>query len=347
MNYFRYMIGCALCLTVVGPAGCKPTTHQEILAGPKAEETPATPTPTSAPATPTATPTPTPGKTKLEKLAESVAPAVVLVTVFDQTGKLLRSGTGFFVSDNGRIVTPWRTVDGAVNAVAKTADGGLYNIGGVVAGSAKLGLAVLNAEVKTVPALVLSNKDMIVPDTRVAVIGSALAGKEGAPVEGAISRNESDEDKFDLAASVPEISLGAPVVDENGEVIGLVTERNDKAESPSIVRSASTVKSIMAGIQSNATARWPAERPSPTPKPRIVSAPKPIYPAEAQFHDGIARSGRYRVNFAANGTVKNVQVLNSTGLPVLDAAAIKGLEQWRCEPGREGNVIVPLTFQSR
>ena len=75
--------------------------------------------------------------------------------------------------------------------------------------------------------------------------------------------------------------------------------------------------------------------------------PKPVYPSEARFHDGVARSGRYRLNFDANGTVKNIQILQSTGSEPLDRAAIAGLQQWKAEPGREGFVTVPLTFQSR
>ena len=67
----------------------------------------------------------------------------------------------------------------------------------------------------------------------------------------------------------------------------------------------------------------------------------------ARFHDGVARNGRYRVNFDATGIVRNVQVLQSTGNEVLDRAAINGLQQWKAEPGREGFVVVPLTFQSR
>ncbi len=94
--------------------------------------------------------------------------------------------------------------------------------------------------------------------------------------------------------------------------------------------------------------RWPGEpRPTPTPRPRLVYMPKPVYPGEARFHDGVARAGRYRVNFDANGTVKNIQILQSTGNEILDRAAINGLQQWKAEPGREGFVTVPLTFQSR
>ena len=57
-------------------------------------------------------------------------------------------------------------------------------------------------------------------------------------------------------------------------------------------------------------------------------------------------SGKYRVTFDANGLVKNVQTVESTGQTVLDQAAIRALQQWRVEPpGRDWTVLVPITFQ--
>ncbi len=344
MKLFWLTIRYALCLAVLAATGCKRKAEPETV--PQVTEQASTP----APITPVPTATPTPEKTHLEQLAEKIRPAVILITVFDPAGNLLRSGTGFFISDNGRIITASRTIEGAVNAVAKTADGGLYNISNVLVHSTKLDLAVLNADVKTVPFLPLAENAKPEPGTQVAVIGSSLAGSEGAPVEGKIAGNgaEESQNQFGLVAQVPEISLGAPVVGENGDVIGVVTERDQKEEGSTVIQSVNAVKSVVEEIQPNATARWPGEpRPTPTPRPRLVYTPKPIYPSEARFSDGVARSGRYRVNFNADGTVKNVQVLNSTGVEALDAASIKGLGQWKCEPGHEGFVIVPLTFKSR
>ena len=80
---------------------------------------------------------------------------------------------------------------------------------------------------------------------------------------------------------------------------------------------------------------------------RLVFAPAPRYPLEARFRDGLARTGRFRVNFDVTGTVKDIQVLKSTGSDILDSAAVQGLQQWRSEPGREWFTIVPLTFQAR
>ncbi len=341
---------CSLCLAIIAATGCKPRAQTEAAPPTSAQPTPAQPAATVVPPAPE-TPTPTPEKSRIEKLADKVRPAVVLVTVFDPTGRLLRSGTGFFISETGRIITTTRTVEGAVNAVAKASDGEIYNISSVLISSSKLGVAILNADVKSVPTLPLSEKAASQASAQAAVIGSALAGNDGKPLEAPVAKNGGDQsaNELILAAAVPEVSQGAPVVDDEGEVIGIVTERNKKEETSTIVRPASALKSLVGEIQPNSVAKWPGElRPSPTPKPRLVFTPKPIYPAEARFSDGTARTGRYKIIFNGDGTAKPVQILSSTGVETLDAAAVKALSQWKCEPGREGGyVIVPLTFQSR
>jgi TonB family protein len=333
MKNFLLISCCTLCLEISLPA-------QEISSAPASPG----PAETSPPEKPT-------DEKRLETLAQQTQPAVILVTVFDQSGKLLRTGTGFFISDSGRIITTWRTIEGAANAVAKTADDAIYYVSGVLASSTKLDLAILNAEAKKkVPYLLWSENAKPNVGTPVFVIGSALSGKEGAPLEATISSAGSDQNpnELRLTASATQFPPGAPVIDESGKVLGIVVMPAEKNATSSVVRPATAAKTVAAQIAANTTARWPAARPSPTPRARLVYTPKPTYPLEARFRDGVARTGRYRVSFDATGAAKNVQVVTSTGSDILDRAAINGLQQWKAEPGRsESFVIVPLTFQSR
>lgn len=340
MRNFRLTIFRCCCLTIMAAAVVR--VEPDLIA----QQSPSV-TATSAPLPASSLSGQTEQPSPLMQMAQRVRPAVILVTVFDSTGKLLRSGTGFFVSESGRIVTALRTLDGAVNGVAKTADNGIYNIVGVIASSSKLDLAVLSAEVKKVPFVSVNKEAKPQAGVSAAVVDCALAGSGSQPVEGTIAIND-DENHFEVSAHVLPVSFGAPVVDANGDLIGVVIGRDEKNENAVLVRPASVISSLLGEARSSTSARWPGQpQPSPTPPLRLVFTPAPRYPPEARFRDNFARSGRYRLNFEANGTVKSVQVLRSTGSEILDRAAVNGLQQWRAEPGREGFVIVPLTFQSR
>ena len=359
MKHLQLATGYALCLAFFAAAGCRPKAKSQIVGEPSLNQPPSSPIIPSPTQQPSSSPSPSqpleikPEKTQplnLPKLTNSARPAVILVTVFDSSGKLLRSETGFFISDDGRFVTTAHAIDNGVNAVAKTADGGIYNVAGIFASSAPLDLAILKADVKRVPFMPLSKNARTEVGARVGVIGSALAGSEGAPREGAIAARqpESQGDRLEIAIPMSASSTGSPVVDESGEVVGIVTSAGEKA----IVTSSSAVTSLQSQIAPDATARWAktsetSPSPRPTPKPRLVYAPQPNFPPDARTRSGISHSGRFRVSFDVHGNARNVQVIQSTGNGLLDEATIGALRQWKSTPGREWSATVPITFQAR
>src|SRR5207237_9038562 len=85
---------------------------------------------------------------ELGNLEAKVRPSVIWVSAFDSKGNLLRTETGFFISADGRFVTTAHAIEGGVNAVAKTADGGIYNVSGVLTVAKSAELAVVEADVK-------------------------------------------------------------------------------------------------------------------------------------------------------------------------------------------------------
>src|SRR5712691_2251844 len=144
-----------------------------------------------ASATPPVTQTPSP---EFRKVADKVQPAIIQVTVFDQFGQLLRTGTGFFISEDGQFATDAHVVEGAAHAVAKSPDGKIRNVTGVLASSTSLDLALLKAETKTgVQFLPLSKAAELNPGTPVAVIGSSLAHRDQPLTTATISAQRSDQ----------------------------------------------------------------------------------------------------------------------------------------------------------
>jgi TonB family protein len=320
-----------------------------------AQQTPPLPiatAPQSSPAAPlTQSPPPNAGQTpspELSNLETKVRPSVVLMTAFDAKGNLLRTETGFFVSADGRFVTTAHAIEGAVNAVAKTADGGIYNVSGVLTVAKSAELAVLKADVKPeklLKFLDLSKTSEFSAGTKVAVVGSALAGNEGSARETTITAQSAD--RLEIAGGTAADSVGSPVVNENSDVIGIVTSAGEKT----IARPVAALDSMLSRVTADTQARWPqlaqtSPTPHATPKPRLLYAPAPAFPP-GQSLPGQSGTGRFRLTFDPRGNVTNIQIVTSTGNPYFDQAAIKTLRQWKSAPSQGWQATVPVTFRTR
>jgi TonB family protein len=305
--------------------------------------------PSTAPRTQSSqtTPAQTPSS-ELGNLEAKVRPSVIWVTTFDSKGNLLRTESGFFISADGRFVTTAHTIDGGVNAVAKTADGGIYNVSGVLTLSKSADLAVLKAEVKPqklLRFLDLNKTGELLVGAKVAVVGSALAGNEGTAHEATITRQSSE--RLEIAGTIAASSVGSPVVNENGDVVGVVTSAGEKT----IARPVAALDSALSRVTAETQARWPqlaqtTPTPHATPKPRLLYAPAPSFPP-GQSLPGQAGTGRFRLTFDPQGNVTNIQIVTSTGNPYFDQAAIKTLRQWKSAPSQGWQATVPVTFKTR
>jgi TonB family protein len=346
-----------LCLAIFGTTGCGRKSTSQVIGESPAASSPSPPAVSNAVQSPSLS-SPTQagqaggGQTPtldLSRLENSVQPAIFWITVFDSSGKLLRTETAFFISGDGRFVTTAHAIDGGVNAVAKVADGRIYNVSGVIASSTTLDLAVLQADVKYVPFLTLNRNSNLETNTPIGVVGSGLAGTDGAPRNVTISTQQPD--RLEITGPVSSSSIGSPLVSGKGEVIGVVISTGEKAS----VRPSNAVDSLLGGIAPDAKPRWPevaqasvTPSPSPraTPKPRLVYAPAPSFPP-GMSQRGASGTGRFRLTFDTKGNVTNVQVVTSTGNPYFDSAAIQTLRQWKSSPSQGWAVTVPVTFQTR
>jgi TonB family protein len=306
-----------------------------------------TQSPTAAPVSqsPQATPSQTPSS-ELGNLEAKVRPSVIWVTTFDSKGNLLRTESGFFISADGRFVTTSHAVDGGVNAVAKTADGGIYNVSGVLTASKSADLAVLKAEIKPqklLRFLDLNKTGELSTGSKVVVVGSSLAGNEGSARETTITAHSSD--RLEIAGATAASSVGSPIVNENGDVVGIVTSAGEKT----IARPVAVLDSVLSRVKADTQARWLAQAtptPHATPKPRILYAPAPSFPP-GQSLPGQSGTGRFRLTFDPQGNVTNIQVVSSTGNGYFDQAAIKTLRQWKSAPSQGWQATVPVTFRTR
>jgi TonB family protein len=328
--------------------------------------------PSAAPSpvtTPTVTPAPTAQAAKspegdVMKATAQVQPAVVSISVFEPSGKLLRTGTGVFVSSRGKLLTTRSLMEGSAHAVAKTANNQIHNIGGILTDMQSEDLAVLDTEIKDeVPFITPTTNAIADEGNRIAVAQSPLGRTKASVLEGTILKKHKDGNGEWLELSIPlaNDAIGAPVVNSRGEIVGLVTR--GPGDPAVVVRTSATLDAILARTPNDGKGKFLTEETPPSPaegplrkmplaqnpqgqRSKLIYSPAPAYPASARGPAGMLRgTGRFRLSFDANGQVKNIVILRSTQNGALDQAAVQALRRWKAAPGEEWSLNVPITFQ--
>src|SRR5438105_10961698 len=217
---------------------------------------PASPAPIQSIAAPSAQPSQTP-TSDFAQAAQSIRPAVIIVSVFDETGHLSANGHGFFVSGDGKFIADRSVMAGGVNAVAKEADGAIYNESGALAQTPAQNLVLLKADAtRALPFLAPSSTAPPDIGGTVAVVFSPLERANSVVLQEKISGRFSDEagEWFDATPALPKTSAGAPVMDHRGEIIGIVSFR--AGNNSCAIRPAATAGTLLAQVSSNTIATW-------------------------------------------------------------------------------------------
>jgi S1-C subfamily serine protease len=226
----------------------------------------------------------------LPRLARYARKAVLLILGYDANGRVTGTGSGFFISDNGRIVTNRHVINNMANVAAKTEDGAMYRITGVLADSVSLDLAVLKADAKEVRFLAIQGEALPEVGSRIAVIGSPNA-LEGTVSEGNVSaiRSEDNGTWIQITAPISPGSSGSPVLDGNGRVVGIATlNSGGRNQNLNFARSSRDLTALIQQISDRAKPQPirsmssqesrppPSDAPSSTPQItyRVVGLPK-------------------------------------------------------------------------
>ena len=73
----------------------------------------------------------------LPRLAKTSRPTVVLLEISDSTGRIIATGTGFFISADGKLITNYHVIEKAHSVMAKTENGTKLAVKGVLATTAQ------------------------------------------------------------------------------------------------------------------------------------------------------------------------------------------------------------------
>ena len=167
----------------------------------------------------TAGPSPT-TESIARRAAKAAERSVVTLVIAGSDGKARGHGSAFFVSDRV-LVTNLHVIEGAARVVARFADGSMTAVLGVVGIDADNDIALVSVEHPRGVALPLGNANAAQVGDDIYAIGSP-EGLGSTLTRGIISAIRADANLIQIDAAVSPGSSGGPILNTNGEVVGVV-----------------------------------------------------------------------------------------------------------------------------
>lgn len=192
---------------------------------------------------------------ELPELVRRIKPSAVAVETFDAKGENLSRGSGFFI-DKDRIVTNRHVIDGAYRAEVHLPSGSNFQVKNVLAVDAEADIALLRVEAppNMVRALSLERTSPQEGES-VVVIGNPF-GLEGSVTNGIVSAVR-DIPGFgriiQITAPISPGSSGSPVVNMQGQVIGVATLQITGGQSVNFAIPSERIAQLDRNAQSDTT----------------------------------------------------------------------------------------------
>jgi serine protease Do len=168
----------------------------------------------------------------LRQLVRLAEPCVFLIYAMDENESVTGSGTGFFINGQGLAVSNHHVFKGGKNWKIKLKSGKFYPVSSVIHSDAELDYLIFKVSIDNSPFLHLSEQ---LPEKGedIFVLGNPK-GLESTVTRGVVSAYRSlnkRNDYIQIDAAISPGSSGSPVMNMQGEVIGIATAKLDQCES--------------------------------------------------------------------------------------------------------------------
>ncbi len=169
------------------------------------------------------------------------------IYLYDQNSQYLGQGSGFLVGSNGEIATNYHVIEGATYATAKFPDNDkVFPVTDILHKDEFHDLAVVKIDMDTEP-LPLGENDNYQIGEEITSIGS-LKGYTGTVSDGIISsrREIVGFEHMQITTPISPGSSGGPVINDKGEVIGIVVRTRLDAQNLNFAVPVKHLKDLMA-----------------------------------------------------------------------------------------------------
>ena len=168
-----------------------------------------------------------------EEIYARCTPAVFYLEIYNSDGWAIKSGSGFFLNENGVAVTNFHVISGASDAAAVLSDGRECHVSGVYNWNEEEDWAVIQVEGSGFSALTVGSESSAVGGAKVYAIGSPL-GLQNTMTDGMISnpsRMDGNVRYLQTSAAISHGSSGGALINKYGEVIGITSAGYDEGQN--------------------------------------------------------------------------------------------------------------------
>ena len=218
-----------------------------------------------------------------QEIAKKALDSTVLLVMEDASGQPLGVGSGFFVQSN-QIATNFHVIEGAARGTAKrVGQDTVFSIEGFTAMDEDGDLAIIQVSDAQIRSLPLADSDAVVVGDTAYVVGNPKGFLEGTFSHGLISaiRQLDARKLFQLTAPISSGNSGGPVLNDNGEVIGVAVAQVKDGQNLNFAVPSNYLKSL---IDRMGTAKPLSSISKPSVKKRQATT------AETYFIRGIVKS---------------------------------------------------------
>lgn len=195
-------------------------------------------------------------------LQKQARESVFLLRVFDSSGELLGTGTGFLV-EGGVLVTNHHVIDSAARVDVMLGEKLSVPAAGIIAKDRDNDLALLRVPAIKRRPLPLESSRALEPGDRVIVLGSplGLSGTVSDGIVAALRPNGLGEEGFfkkpllQITAPVSPGSSGSPVLNAKGAVVGVVVSQFSAGQNLNFAIPADTLLKLIARSRSSSHER--------------------------------------------------------------------------------------------
>lgn len=176
---------------------------------------------------------------------KKAANATFTLTTFDTKGSIISTTNGVFVSTDGVCVSTWKPFAGAAKAVVIDNNGQKYDVETMLGANEIYDVAKFKVNAKTAAAPFASSA------TANSTVWVVIPAKAGEPIKASINKVEKFMDKYNycvLTTSAPEKNNGAPLLNEQGQIVGIYNS-NGNLQSATDARYANDF--VLVGLSQN------------------------------------------------------------------------------------------------